>query len=111
MPVVGGGDAPSAKHVPAFTEVMVLCAGPEREQVLTEPNTPFSVMTAVKGAGSETGRLTFESHSSPWELLSSGVWLDLLLPCLLLSMYSLVSSAHDPPRQQLQPSLLLSNYL
>ena len=115
---MGGGDAPTAKHVPAFTEVMVLCAGPEREQVLTESNTPFSVMAAAKGAGSETGRPAFESPSSPWELLTSGVWLDLLLPRLLLqpcrsscSMCSLVSSAHDPPRQQLQPSPLLSNYL
>ena len=63
---MGGGDIPSAKHFLAFTEMMVLCAGPEREQVLTESNTPISVTAAVKGAGSETGRPAFKSPSSPW---------------------------------------------
>lgn len=55
MPVVGGEDTPSAKHFPAFTEMMILCTGPEGEQVLTESNTPISVTATVKGAGSETG--------------------------------------------------------
>lgn len=76
---MGGEDTPSAKHFPVLAEMMVLCAGPEREQVLTESNTPISVTATVKGAGSETGRRAFRSPSSPWELLTSGVRLDLLL--------------------------------
>lgn len=51
---MGGEDTPSAKHFPAFTEMMILCTGPEGEQVLTESNTPISVTATVKGAGSET---------------------------------------------------------
>lgn len=55
-----------------------LCAGPEREQVLTESNTPVSVTATVKGAGSETGTPACKSPSNPWQLLTSGVRLDLL---------------------------------